>query len=51
MSDRFATSLANLGVENRHSVLANFPDVLAKGSDPEVTVTGTRLAAQAVRPA
>ncbi|WP_235039278.1 3-oxoacyl-[acyl-carrier-protein] synthase III C-terminal domain-containing protein [Kibdelosporangium aridum] len=30
-------------------MLANFPDVLAKGSDPEVTVTGTRLAAQAVR--
>jgi len=41
--------LANLGVNTRHSVLANYPDVLFKGAEPELAISGSTLAVQAVR--
>ena len=49
LSTRLADSLAGLGVEKRHSVLANYPDVLFAGAAPELDVTATGLAVKAAR--
>ncbi|WP_414941380.1 hypothetical protein [Amycolatopsis sp. cmx-11-51] len=48
-SDRLTTMLGGLGVENRHSVLANYPEVLFAGAEPEVEVAASELAARAAR--
>ena len=48
-SDKLQGMLANLGVTTRHSVLANYPDVLFKGAEPELAISGSTLAVQATR--
>lgn len=48
-SDKLQGMLANLGVTTRHSVLANYPDVLFKGAEPELAISGSTLAVQAAR--
>ncbi|ANW16948.1 3-oxoacyl-[acyl-carrier-protein] synthase III C-terminal domain-containing protein [Streptomyces clavuligerus] len=41
--------LSSLGVDSRHSVLANFPEVLFAGATPELATPAGELAAAAVR--
>jgi len=41
--------LSDLGVRKRHSVLANYPDVLFRGAEPELDIPTSTLAANAVR--
>ncbi len=50
-TDKLLGMLARLGVNSRHSVLANYPDVLFKGAEPELAISGSVLAAQAAREA
>jgi len=51
--DRFSEKLKNmlghLGVDNRHSVLANYPAVLFEGAEPQLAISGSILAVQAAR--
>ncbi|GAA2794451.1 3-oxoacyl-[acyl-carrier-protein] synthase III C-terminal domain-containing protein [Crossiella cryophila] len=49
LSDRLTGMLAGLGVRTRHSVLANFPEVLFAGAEPELEVPAAELGARAVR--
>lgn len=49
LSDALVAMIRRLGVDYRHSVLANYPDVLATASEPKLEVSCTSLAAQAVR--
>ena len=48
-SDKLQVMLAHLGVNSRHSVLANYSDVLFKGAEPELAISGSTLAVQAAR--
>ncbi len=48
-SDKLQGMLAHLGVNTRHSVLANYPDVLFKGAEPELAISGSTLAVRAAR--
>ena len=50
-SDKLQGMLARLGVNSRHSMLANYADVLFKGAEPELAISGSVLAAQAAREA
>ena len=50
-SDKLQGMLARLGVNSRHSVLANYPDVLFKGAEPELAISGSVLATQTAREA
>ena len=50
-TDKLRDMLARLGVNSRHSVLANYPAVLFKGAEPELAVAGSVLATQAAREA
>jgi 3-oxoacyl-[acyl-carrier-protein] synthase III len=50
-TDKLREMLSRLGVNSRHSVLANYPDVLFKGAEPELAISGSVLAAQAAREA
>lgn len=50
-TDKLRDMLARLGVNARHSVLANYPDVLFKGAEPELAISGSVLATQAAREA
>lgn len=50
-SDKLQGMLARLGVNSRHSVLANYPDVIFKGAEPELAISGSVLATQAAREA
>jgi predicted naringenin-chalcone synthase len=49
LSDRLSAMLGDLGVDTRHSVLANFPDVLFAGAEPVFDTTCTGLAVDASR--
>ncbi len=49
LSDKLRDMLARLGVNKRHSVLANYPSVLFKGADPELAISGSTLAVRAAR--
>ncbi len=48
-SDRLQDMLRRLGVDKRHSVLANYPSVLFAGAEPELAISGSALAVQAAR--
>ncbi len=48
-SPRLVAMLSDLGVRTRHSVLANYPDVLFAGAEPEFEITASELATRAVR--
>ncbi len=50
-TDKLLVMLARLGINSRHSVLANYPDVLFKGAEPELAISGSALVAQATREA
>jgi 3-oxoacyl-[acyl-carrier-protein] synthase III len=47
LSAKLVGMVHKLGVDNRHSTLSNYPDVLFKGAEPDVGVSATRLAVQA----
>lgn len=49
LSDKLRNMLARLGVDKRHSVLANYPSVLFEGGEPELAISGSTLAVQAAR--
>jgi 3-oxoacyl-[acyl-carrier-protein] synthase III len=48
-SDRLQSMLRRLGVDKRHSVLANYPEVLFAGAEPELAISGSTLAVQSAR--
>ncbi len=48
-SDKLRDMLDRLGVNKRHSVLANYPSVLFEGAEPELAISGSTLAVQAAR--
>ena len=48
-SDKLRDMLTRLGVNKRHSVLANYPSVLFEGAEPELAISGSTLAVQAAR--
>lgn len=50
-TDKLREMLMRLGVNTRHSMLANYPSVLFKGAEPELAISGTVLVAQAAREA
>ncbi|MEV6836322.1 3-oxoacyl-[acyl-carrier-protein] synthase III C-terminal domain-containing protein [Streptomyces sp. NPDC051133] len=50
-SDRLTAMLAALGVDKRHSVLANYPDVVFHGADPKPDVLTVDLAVDSARAA
>lgn len=50
-SDKLQQMLSHLGVDARHSVLANYPDVIFHGAEPELAISGSVLAAQAAHQA
>ncbi|HEX3780049.1 MAG TPA: 3-oxoacyl-[acyl-carrier-protein] synthase III C-terminal domain-containing protein [Pseudonocardiaceae bacterium] len=49
LSDRLVTMLAGMGVRTRHSMLANYPEVLFAGVEPKLEMAVSELAARAVR--
>ncbi len=49
LSDKLVAMLAGVGVEKRHSVLANYPDVLFAGAEPKLDVATADLAVTAAR--
>jgi 3-oxoacyl-[acyl-carrier-protein] synthase III len=49
LSDRLAEMIPQLGVANRHSILANYPDVLFDQAQPTLDVSATTLAVRAAR--
>jgi 3-oxoacyl-[acyl-carrier-protein] synthase-3 len=49
LSPRLAAMIRDLGVSNRHSILANYPAVLFDDAEPELSIPATGLAVQAVR--
>jgi 3-oxoacyl-[acyl-carrier-protein] synthase III len=51
LSDRLHDMLGDLGVEKRHSVLTNFPEVLFAGAEPAFDTAATALAVRACRAA
>ncbi len=48
-SDRLTDMLGSLGIDNRHSVLANYPEVIFDGAEPKLGVSGTALAVESAR--
>lgn len=48
-SDMLREMICKLGVEKRHTMLANYPDVLFRGAEPELAVSGSVLAVEAAR--
>ena len=49
LSDRLVDMLGSLGVHTRHSVLANYADVLFEGAEPKPDIGATELAVKAAR--
>ncbi|MCX4091475.1 3-oxoacyl-[acyl-carrier-protein] synthase III C-terminal domain-containing protein [Nocardia sp. alder85J] len=49
LSGRLAEMLGSLGVENRHSILTNYPEVLFRGAEPEIGIPVVDLAVRAAR--
>lgn len=49
LSDKLSAMLSNLGVQKRHSILANFPDVLFRGAEPELDIGASELGVRAAR--
>lgn len=49
LSDRLIEMLRDLGVDNRHSILGNYPAVLFDGETPKADISATRLAVAAAR--
>jgi 3-oxoacyl-[acyl-carrier-protein] synthase-3 len=49
LSDKLRDMLGRLGVNKRHSLLANYPSVLFEGAEPELAISGSALAVQTAR--
>lgn len=49
LSDKLAVMLDSMGVETRHSVIANYPDVLFRGAEPKIDTAAADLAVRAAR--
>ena len=49
LSPDLQAMLRRLGVEQRHSILSNYPQVLFEGTTPEYSVRGTEMAVRAAR--
>ncbi|WP_437661812.1 3-oxoacyl-[acyl-carrier-protein] synthase III C-terminal domain-containing protein [Sorangium sp. So ce1182] len=49
LSPDLRAMLRRLGVEQRHSILSNYPQVLFEGATPEYSVRGTEMAVRAAR--
>jgi 3-oxoacyl-[acyl-carrier-protein] synthase-3 len=49
LSSKLIGMMGELGVDNRHSILANYPDVLFEGTEPELSIQATGLAVKAAR--
>lgn len=49
LSDKLVDMIGVLGVDSRYSVLANYPDVLFAGAEPEHATTASALAVRAAR--
>jgi 3-oxoacyl-[acyl-carrier-protein] synthase III len=49
LSPMLVGMVRELGVDNRHSILVNYPAVLFEGAGPELSIPATGLAVQAVR--
>src|SRR5438046_1688355 len=49
LSDSLVAMLSNLGVDKRHSVLANYPEVLFQDAEPKLDVATADLAVLAAR--
>lgn len=50
-SDRLTEMLAGLGIEKRHSVLSNYPEVVFQGEDPKLDIATADLAVRSARSA
>jgi len=49
LSDHLVHMLGRLGVHTRHSILANYTDVLFRGAEPKLDISATDLAVDAAR--
>ena len=49
LSDKLVDMLGSLGVHKRHSILANYADVLFQGAEPKPDIGATALAVKAAR--
>jgi 3-oxoacyl-[acyl-carrier-protein] synthase III len=50
-SDQLVEMLTGLGIEKRHSVLSNYPQVVFQGEDPKLDIATADLAARSARAA
>jgi 3-oxoacyl-[acyl-carrier-protein] synthase III len=50
-SDTLTQMLANLGIAKRHSILANYPDVVFHGAEPKLDIETADLAVRSARAA
>jgi 3-oxoacyl-[acyl-carrier-protein] synthase III len=48
-SEKLTNMLGHLGVDNRHSILTNYPAVVFEGAEPQLAISGSTLAVQAAR--
>jgi 3-oxoacyl-[acyl-carrier-protein] synthase-3 len=49
LSEKLAAMLRSLGVDKRHSIVANYPEFLFRGAEPKIDIPASQLAAKAVR--
>lgn len=49
LSDKLVEMLSGLGVQKRHSILANYADVLFEGAEPKLDIAASELAVKAAR--
>jgi 3-oxoacyl-[acyl-carrier-protein] synthase III len=49
LTPKLVDMMRDLGIDNRHSILANYPAVLFEGARPDFSISATGLAVQAVR--
>jgi 3-oxoacyl-[acyl-carrier-protein] synthase III len=50
-SDRLTEMLSGLGIDKRHSVLSNYPEVIFQGADPKLEIATVDLAVRSARAA
>lgn len=51
LSEQLAAMMAGLGIDKRHSVLANYPDVVFDGAEPKLDILTADLAVKSARAA
>ncbi|MFS8104544.1 3-oxoacyl-ACP synthase [Lentzea alba] len=49
LSEKLETMLRSLGVDKRHSIVANYPDFLFRGAEPRIDIPASQLAVKASR--